>query len=182
MKRWKTLKSEVVLDRSPWLRVRSEDVELPDGRVVQGYIRLETPDYVVIVPLTAEGEVVLIRSYKRGVDDIDIQPPAGMVEDGEPPLEAAQRELLEETGHRAGAWTRLGAFVLGGNFGGGTAHLFLATGCRRVAEPDSGDLEEQEVLRLPLAEVRRRLLSGGFRQLGSAAALGLALAHLDGKP
>ncbi len=179
LKPWKTLNSTVVLDRRPWMRVFSEDVQLPDGRVVQGYLRLETPDYAVIVPVDRENRVGLIRSYKRGVDAVDVQPPAGLIEPGEDPLLAAQRELLEETGCRAEHWLPLGAYILGGNFCGGHAHIFLATGCLQVAEPDSGDLEEQEVLWWPVERVRQRWRRGDFRQLGSVAALGLALAHLE---
>jgi ADP-ribose pyrophosphatase len=177
---WRTLRSEVVLDRAPWLRVLEEDVELPDGRTVEGYLRLETRDFAVIVPVTEEGEVVLIRSYRRGPDAIELQPPGGIIEEGEEPESAAARELLEEAGCAAARWESLGTFVLGGNLGGGRAHFFLATGCRRVAEPTPGDLEEQEVLSLPLATVRQAWLGGEFHQLSATASLGLALVRLEG--
>lgn len=178
MKPWRTLRSHLLLDRAPRLRIFADDVELPDGRVVRGYLRAEGPDFAMVVPMTEDGEVVLVRSYKRGLDAVDVQPPAGMIEEGEPPERAASRELLEETGYQAGALIPLGAYVLGGNLGWGRVHLFLATGCRKVAEPDSGDLEQLEVVRMPLAEARRRWLGGeDFGQLVSAAALGLALAR-----
>jgi len=178
MRPWRTLRSQTLLERPPWLRVLAEDVELPDGRIVEGYLRLETPDYAVIVPVDEAGRIGLIRSYKRGPDAIDLQPPAGIIEPGELPGEAARRELREETGCTADQWTGLGNYVLSGNMRGGSAHLFLATGCRQVAEPDSGDLEEQQVLWLPAGEVARIWRSGQLAQLGTAAALGLALAHL----
>src|SRR3990170_499747 len=79
-KPWKTLRRRLLLDRSPWLKVLADDVELPDGRRVEGYLRLEMRDHVVAVPLTAQGEVVLLRSYKRGPDAIDLQQPAGIIE------------------------------------------------------------------------------------------------------
>ena len=190
LKPWRTLKRTLLLDRPPWMRVYADDVELPDGRIVEGYLRLESPSYVSIVPLDRKNRVGLIRSYKRGVDEVDIQPPAGIVEAGrgddpastqpdEPPQQAAQRELLEELGCTAHSWQALGSYVLGGNFGGGPAHIFLATGCEQTQAPDSGDLEEQQVLWLPLPEVRQRWTEGQFRQLASVASLGLAFAHLD---
>ncbi|HEX9797349.1 MAG TPA: NUDIX hydrolase [Anaerolineales bacterium] len=179
MRPWRTLRSQQLLDRSPWLRVLADEIELPDGRVVKDYLRLETPDYAVIVPVDERGRLGLIRSYKRGPDAIDLQPPAGTIETGELPLETARRELLEETGCTASDWTSLGHYVLMGNMRGGSAHLFLATGCRQVAEPNSGDLEEQEVLWLPQAEVARLWRGGQLGQLGAVAALGLALAELD---
>lgn len=180
MEEWKTLRRELLLDRRPWLRVLSDDVELPDGTVVEGYLRLETPDYVVIVPVDREGRIGLVRSYKRGLEAVDIQPPAGIIEPDEAPLETARRELLEELGCEAASWEGLGDYVLAGNLRGGLAHLFLARGCRQVAEPDPGDLEQQEVLWWPRDRVRQRWQRGEFGQLGSAAALGLALTRLNG--
>jgi ADP-ribose pyrophosphatase len=179
LKPWRTLKRNLLLDRPPWMRIYADDVELPNGRIVEGYLRLESPSYVTIVPLDREKRIGLIRSYKRGVDAVDIQPPAGIIEADEPPLQAAQRELLEELGCTAHTWKPMGSYVLGGNFGGGPAHIFLATGCEQTQAPDSGDLEEQQVLWLPLPEVRQRWMDGRFRQLASVASLGLAFAHLD---
>ncbi len=181
LKPWRTMKRNLLLDRPPWMRIYADDVELPDGRIVEGYLRLESPSYVMIVPLDRENRVGLIRSYKRGVDAIDIQPPAGIIEADEPPLQAAQRELLEELGCNANTWQALGSYVLGGNFGGGPAYIFLATGCEQIQAPDSGDLEEQQVLWLSLPEIQRRLTEGQFRQLASVASLGLAFAHLDSR-
>lgn len=181
-KPWKMLRRQVLLDRAPWLKVFADDVELPDGRRVEGYLRLETRDHVVVVPLTTQGEMVLLRSYKRGPDAIDLQPPAGIIEPGERPQAAAERELREETGYAASAWRPLGKSVLGGNLGAGWAHLFLAQGCRAIAEPASGDLEDHEIVLLPFEEARRRWRGGEFLQLGSVAALGLAFDHLTQFP
>ncbi|MFP3853651.1 MAG: NUDIX hydrolase [Anaerolineales bacterium] len=177
---WETLSSRLLLDRSPWLKVYSEDLKLPEGRIVEGYLRLRTPDFVVIVPASTDGQIGMIRSYKRGPDRIDLQPPAGMIEPGENPLSAAKRELLEEMGCKADSWRELGDYVLAGNLRGGFAYLFLAEGCRQVQPPDSGDLEAQQVLWLDRNEVTRLWRQGELAQLGSSAALGLALAHLDG--
>jgi ADP-ribose pyrophosphatase len=179
---WKTLRRQVLLDRPPWLRVLAEDIELPDGRRIDGYLRLVTSDHVVVVPVTDDGQLVLVRSYKRGPNAVDIQPPAGMIEHGEEPAVTAARELLEETGHTATAWIPLGRCILGGNLGAGWANLFLATGCHRVAEPHPGDLEDQEVVLLPIEEARRRWRNGGLLQLGSVAALGLAFDRLESAP
>jgi ADP-ribose pyrophosphatase len=178
LEHWRTLQRELLLDRSPWMRVYADEVELPDGRVVRDYLHLESPEYVMIVPVDTRARLGFVRSYKRGVDDIDIQPPAGVLEPGEAPLQTARRELLEEMGCRADGWRALGSYVIGGNFGGGPAHLFLATGCRQVAEPDPGDLEEQQVLWLTAHQAREQWLAGGYRQIASAAAVGLALACL----
>lgn len=178
LENWKTLHRTLLLDRSPWLRVYEDDLQLPNGDVVEGYIHLQTPGYAMIVPVNERGEIGLVRSYKRGVDGVDLQPPAGVIEERDP-LDTAKRELLEETGCEAENWITLGSVVLHGNYGGGRAHFFLATGCRQVQEPNSGDLEEQEVVWLPLEQVRQHYQRGNFQQMGATAALGLAFARLS---
>ena len=175
---WRTLNRNLLLDRSPWMRVYADDVELPDGQIVEGYLRLESPSYVMIIPIDHNNRIGLIRSYKRGVDAIDIQPPAGIIENEEAPILAAKRELLEELGCTADEWQPLGSYILGGNFGGGPAYFFLATGCDQIQAPDPGDLEVQQVLWLSLHEAGQHWLEGKFQQLASVAAIGLALAHL----
>jgi ADP-ribose pyrophosphatase len=175
---WKTLRRRLLLDRKPWLSVYEDDLALPDGEVVEGYIHIQTPGYAMIVPVNERAEIGLIRSYKRGVDGTDMQPPAGMLEEDDP-LETAKRELLEETGCEAQAWVTLGSVVLHGNYGGGRAHFFLATGCQQIQTPDSGDLEEQEVIWLPVKKVYALFQQGNFQQMGATAALGLAFAKLQ---
>lgn len=175
---WKTLRRTLLLDRSPWLKVYADDIELPTGELVQGYIHMHTPGYAMIVPLNEKGEIGLIRSYKRGVDDIDIQPPAGVLEE-DLPLETARRELLEETGCQAQTWHALGNVVLSGNYGAGRAYFYLATECHQVQAPDPGDLEEQELIWLPVEEVYRLYEQGRFQQMGATAALGLAFVKMQ---
>jgi ADP-ribose pyrophosphatase len=105
----------------------------------------------------------------------------GYLDPGETPLAAAQRELLEETGYEAADWIDLGHYPVDGNRGAGTAYLFLARGAYPVTDPDADDLEEQEVLHLSRAEVETALAAGQFKVLPWAAAVALALRHLDGQ-
>jgi ADP-ribose pyrophosphatase len=179
LKAWRTLQRKLLLDHSPWMRVYADDVELPDGRVVEGYLRLESPGYAMIVPVDINQRIAMVRSYKRGVDAIDMQPPAGIIDPGEDPLTTAKRELLEEIGCSASEWIALGAYVLAGNFYGGLAHLYLALGCQQIAEPDPNDLEEQEVVWLSKDEVFKSWRSAEFRQLSTAAILGLAFPYIE---
>lgn len=176
---WRTLKRTLLFDHSPWMKVLIDDVELPDGRVIHGYLHLDAPGFAMIVPIDLQGRMGFVRSYKRGVDGIDMQPPAGMIDQDEAPALTAERELMEELGCRASEWHSLGAFTIGGNFGGGKAHIFLAMGCDQIASPNPSDLEEQEILWLPQEEAYRRWKEGAFLQLATAAALGLAFAHLE---
>ena len=90
-------------------------------------------------------------------------------------MEAAKRELREETGYQASSWTSLGSYRVDANHGCGTAYLFLAEGAERVGEPDSDDLEEQELLLLDREATQAALLAGEFKVLswGMAAAMAL---------
>jgi ADP-ribose pyrophosphatase len=176
---WKIISSTTVFEQSPWLRVLSEDVELPDGRIVKDYLHLETLDFVMIVPVNKQSEIGLIRSYKHGLRAIDIQPPAGYMDEGEDPLETAKRELLEETGAVSVQWQSLGSYVIAGNRGAGVAHFFLATDCDQVTEPDPGDLEMQEVLWVPASQVHQSWEGGDYAQISTSAILGLALSRLQ---
>ena len=175
---WRITKSELLLDRSPWMRIFSDAVQLPDGSIVEGYLRLESRGYVMVVPIDDERRIGLVRSYKKGVDAIDIQPPAGVLEPGEDVLASAKRELREELGCEAASWHSLGTYTISGNYGAGKAHFYLAAGVHQVVEPDSGDLEEQEVVWLPMEKVHEMWVSGQMKQLGSMAALGLAFSRI----
>ena len=102
-----------------------------------------------------------------------------MLEPGEAPLDAARRELLEEMGYEAREWVNLGSYVLDPNRGVGTMHLFLALQARQVAEPDSDDLEDQELLRLSKAEIEAALQAGEFKVVAWTAAVAMALNHIN---
>lgn len=173
---WQVLSRREIADRRPWLHLWTEDLRLPDGRLVEGFSILDMPDYAVIVALTPDGRALASRNYKHGPRRVCLNLPAGYLNPGEAPLDAAKRELLEETGYAADAWVALSQTASDGNRGGGTAHLFLARGARRVAAPDADDLEELDFALLPLATLAEAVRSGEVAVLSIAAAIGLALA------
>lgn len=177
---WRVRHREQVLNGDPWLCVWREDLTLPDGREVDRFFTIEMPDYVVIVATTTSGRILTLRGYKHGPRRVCTSLPAGFVEAGEAPLEAARRELLEETGYAAEQWEALGSFVNDGNRGGGRGHLFLARGARRVAEPNSGDLERATVECFSLADLLQAAERGDIGDIPNAAALGLAALRIGG--
>lgn len=173
---WETLESREVFGAPPWFHVMRERVRLPDGRVVDDYHRIVLADFAIIFAETADGHVLVERQYKHGPGTTGLSLPAGTVAPGESPLEAARRELLEETGYVADDWRALGQYAMNGNYGCGWAHIFRARGARKVAAPDSGDLEAMEILLVPISEVRARFDAAGTQLLGSVAAVLIALA------
>lgn len=180
LKPWQVIKSRQIFDSPPWIRITMQEVRLPDGTVVKDYRQIELPDYVVVFAQTVDGRVIVERQYKHGVRDVTLVLPAGSIEGGEQALEAAQRELLEETGYRSDRWQPLGTFVGHGNLGCGKGYLFMAKDAHRVAEPGSGDLEEMEILLMTPSELQDALLHGGVVTLGSVAAIALGQLSLSG--
>lgn len=178
LRRWQTLSRREIVDARPWLRLMAEDIELPDGRIIEGFYTIEAPDYAMIVALTADDRVIVEHSYKHGPRKVSLTLPAGYIEQGEEPVVAAQRELLEETGYTAASWQHLGTFTVDGNRGCGTAYIYLARDARQTAAPDHGDLEEIEIQLLDVAALRDSLFRGDVAQLPVAAAIALALAVL----
>jgi ADP-ribose pyrophosphatase len=164
------------------MEVGEERIELPDGRTVDGFLWIRTREFAIVVAVTPEGEVVLERSYKHGPRRVATSLPAGYLEEGEAPVDAARRELLEETGYESDEWRSLGSFTVDGNYGVSTEHAFLATNARRTRGPGGSghdDLEEIELLTLPLGDAIALIERGEVVQLSSAAALALAAVALS---
>jgi ADP-ribose pyrophosphatase len=174
---WKTLDRQLLLSAAPWLSVYRERVELPTGRVLDDFYRVVLPDFAVVVPVTPDGRFVLVRGYKHGLGRATLSPPAGLMGQGEPALDAARRELLEETGYESDHWQRLGTFVVDGNRQCGTMHAFLARDARPTGAPHEDDAEELRVELLTRGELLEAIRRGEVANLAGlgAAALGLLL-------
>ena len=98
MKPWKLLNSEYLVD-APWLKVAKETCELPNGKVIDDFYTLWQPDWVLILARTTEGKWVMTEQYRHGTGKIALEFPAGIIDKGETPEQAALRELQEECGY-----------------------------------------------------------------------------------
>ena len=174
----KTLARRTILEHGRFLTVESHTVEWPDGQIISDWPWIIAPDAIIVLPVTSDHRFLCFRQTKYAVEGTSLAPVAGMMEPGEDPLEAAKRELLEETGFRASDWATLGSYKVDPNRGVGVRHLFLARNAEQVAEPDSDDLEDQRVLFLTLSELETALEAGEFKVLSWAAVMALALNHL----
>jgi ADP-ribose pyrophosphatase len=175
---WTVLDTVPLISAPPWLRVSRERVQLPSGHLIDDFYRVDLPDFAVAVPLTPDGYLVLVRGYKHGVGRVCLGAPSGMIDPGEEPQAAAARELLEETGYVAAEWQALGHCVVDANRCCGTAHLFLARDAVQAERPRNPDPGEDLAVEL-VAPTRflAAVQSGEVAMLGTAAAVGLALAH-----
>jgi ADP-ribose pyrophosphatase len=126
----------------------------------------------VVLPVLADGSVVLIRNRRFAVNEELWELPAGLLEDDEPPIECAARELTEETGYTAGRIEPLGSFYSTPGTSNETLHAFVATDLAPGEQDLEGD-EQIEVFVRPASAVREMLLSGELHDAKSIAALSL---------
>ena len=184
MQPWKTLTRTLIYQagNGKFLTLENHRVELPDGRVIEDWPWVITPDFVNVIAVTTAGEFICFRQTKYAAEGVTLAPVGGYLEPGEQPLAAAQRELLEETGYAAPDWISLGRYVVDGNRGAGHDNLFLASNARWVQPIDADDLEEQELLLLSHQQVATALHSGEFKVVSWATAFALALWKLGIQP
>ena len=174
---WERLGSERLLSNK-YFSLRSDRLRLPDGGIKDPYFVLERPDAAIIVPVTEREEVVLVRQYRPPLEMMELGPPAGLVEEGEHPEEAARRELAEETGHTGGRWNLLGSLASSPSLKDNWAYLFLARGVRETEAPDPDEHEMVEVVNVPVEDLRGLVHSGEIVSSSGVAAIMLALERL----
>jgi 8-oxo-dGTP pyrophosphatase MutT (NUDIX family) len=132
-KSWKLLQSEAVSDQRIF-RVRHDRYRLETTAAEQDFVVLDMPDWVNVVPVTDDGRIVLVRQYRHGIRRLSLEPPGGVIDPGESPLAAAERELREETGYQAETLQFLGRVAPNPAIQNNWCHLFLARNCRPLAQ------------------------------------------------
>lgn len=167
---WKTLKSEYLI-RRPWLTARRDTVELPTGAINDEYYVLEYPDWVNVIAVTTDGQMVFVRQYRHGLGQTCFEIVAGVMEPGEDPLAAAQRELLEESGYAGGEWRELMALSPNSSANTNISHCYLATGVEKVAGQHLDATEDIDVYLFSKDEARQMLERGDIKQALMAAPL-----------
>jgi ADP-ribose pyrophosphatase len=154
------------------VRLREDTIELVDGRTALREV-VEHDEVVGIVPLDSDGKVILVRQYRLPAEETMLEIPAGGVDQGESPEEAAQRELQEETGYRAGRLERLAGFFVSPGYCTEFIHVFLATDL--LESVVAGDDDENIALeRVQLPQAVELIERGEIKDGKSIAGLLLA--------
>jgi ADP-ribose pyrophosphatase len=175
------LKPETILKRQTIFRGKLitldlNEVALNDGTRLEREI-VSTSGAIVIVPLTAANEVRLVRQFRAAAEKWVIELPAGSLEVGEDPDQAAPRELAEETGDTAATWRKLGGFYAAPGILTEYLHLYLATGL--TPGPNNLEFDEHiEVITLAWPDVLARIKRGEIEDSKTIAGLMLAALHL----
>ena len=167
-----TVQTETVF-RGKILNLRVDQVRMPSGRIATREIA-EHSDSVCVVPIDEQGNVVLVRQYRKPAEIDLLEVPAGGIEDGETPEEAVLRELQEEIGFTAGNLQLLSSFWVAPGWSTEYMHAYLATELRQARL--SPDVDENIlVVRLPLERVEESIASGEIQDAKSIASLLLAM-------
>lgn len=172
---WKVLSDESVLVNRPWIEVRKETVQVNENTVLNDFYRVILPEFSLVYASVEDGRIITVEGYKHGPKSVTTGFPGGLLEEGESPLEAARRELEEETGYTAENYTYLGSFVIDGNRQCGKAHFFKASNAVKVGLDNQGDLIEKLNIKLKtLSEIKDDIQTGRMKLIGSAALAALA--------
>ncbi len=158
------------------VNLRVDSVEMADGSRATREV-VEHGDVVAIVPLLKDGDLLLVRQFRLPAEQVMLEVPAGGVDEDEAPEGAAQRELREECGQRAGRLERLGGFYVSPGFCNEFVHVFLAT----ELEPSPLRLDPDEqlaVVHVPLVEALRLVSAGEIRDAKSIIGLAWAAAKV----
>lgn len=170
MEKWKLLSSEYIC-KEPWATLRKDTCELPDGRINDHYYVLEYPDWVNMVGITEQNELLVIKQYRHGAGMLSLEIPAGTMEPGENPVDAAIREMLEETGYAFDHIEEIATLYANPATSGNVTYTYLMTGGRKVQEQALDDHEEIDVYLVPLPEAKKMLLDNKFSQALHSSAL-----------
>ena len=129
--KWEVIKDTKVFE-TPIFTLHKRKV-LPDRNDTPGdFYVLEAPEWINVIALTPELNIVLVEQYRHGIDETTLEIPGGMVDPGEKPLEAAKRELAEETGYSASRWSLLGKSSSNPAILSNFTHLYLAEDCEKT--------------------------------------------------
>lgn len=173
IKPWKILETN-----SLHPNIRVDTCELPNGQIISPHV-LDYDDETMVFALTKDQRVVLIRQYRHGVQHVILEFPSGSVDEGETPLEAAKRELMEETGYASDRFIALGQLSPNPAVYRNQLHLFLALNAEQSGEQSLYDADNIEVVLMALDDVIARARGGEFINSLNITTLFFVLDHLN---
>lgn len=167
--RWRKI-SSVRGPELPLFGVRLDQVRHPVTGEDFRRMVLEAPDWINVVATTEDGDVVMVEQYRFGIEDLTLEPVGGIADEGEKPIDAAKRELLEETGYGGGNWRSLGVVQANPAIHNNLCHLWRADGVRLLQKQALDPGEAIRVHLMSVEQIKDAIADGRFlHPLGLAA-------------
>ncbi len=159
------------LFKYPWLTVKEEKIELPNRKIIPHYFVLEYPDWVNTIAITKDKKFVMIKQYRHAIGLTNFELCGGCVDKGETPLQAAQRELLEETGYGKGIWRQNLRLSSNPSTNNNWVYNFIAEDVELVSKPHLDEGEDLSAHLMTEADIKNLLNDGKIIQSVHACAL-----------
>lgn len=159
LKPWKIISSKRD-ELIKFFHLRTDRAVSPRTNIPHDFYVLESSGWVNIIPLTPDGEVILIRQYRHGIQDITLEIPGGLIEHGDSPEGAAARELHEETGYNAKEMILLGSVHANPAILNNICYTYIAKDVYPAGKQELDDSEDIEIVIKPLAEIPRLIKEG----------------------
>ncbi len=179
---WKTIDSRVI-HKSRFISVNQDTVQLEDGSIIPDYYTADVSDAVMILAITTQNKIILKKEYRHACKQDMVECPAGMIESGELPENAAVRELLEETGYTSEHWIYLGPTKECSSRLTNTLHLYFANQCIKTHEQNLDPNERIEIVLAPTQQVHEMIMNGIIASNSTVHAFYMAqktLENIDG--
>ena len=159
VKKWGLIKSEKLHSYRIFSTRRDIGVSPVTGMEYDFYI-IEAPTWVNVVTVTTDNQIVLIKQYRHGIQSVTYEIPGGMVDSGENSIDAAKRELLEETGYASENWLLLGEVHPNPAIQNNICYTYLAKDVYKVREPEPDDSEEIKTFLVPSNNITKLISNG----------------------
>lgn len=141
-------------------RVREDRAVSPLSGKEFSFFVVEANDWMNVIPVTEEGKIVCVHQYRHGTEEVSLEIPGGVIDEGESPLDAAHRELVEETGYEAESIEQIGVVAPNPAIQNNRCYTFLARNVRRVRDQNLDAMEDIAVELIDPADVPALIASG----------------------
>jgi 8-oxo-dGTP pyrophosphatase MutT (NUDIX family) len=141
-------------------RVREDIARSPESGSEHSFFVVEANDWMNVIPVTEDGRILCVRQYRHGTEEISLEIPGGIIDDGESPIASARRELLEETGYEAAEIVEIGVVAPNPAIQNNRCYTFLATNVRHVGEQRLDATEDIDVVLIDQEDVPARIADG----------------------
>jgi 8-oxo-dGTP pyrophosphatase MutT (NUDIX family) len=156
---WQIIKDTKVFE-TPIFNLHEREVKPAGENEPSDFYVLDAPEWINIIALTPDREIVLVEQYRHGIDEVTLEIPGGMVDPGESPIEAAKRELAEETGFTSDSWELIGKSSSNPAFLTNFTHLYLVENCKKTEDQQTEGTEDIDVHIMKLKDFMSLIRNG----------------------